>query len=271
VRFKINVSDTFQEGHLVHIEHFVPHSTWLSHLLMSWNEAKLMTLPKSGTLCSHRIHIQLDDGQTMWEIYTKNSLKAYWWRRPLSLFLVQSEWLSTNIKLTLHKTLVICIIMLAHPVNLWQIPISWNFSGYNMRLCISLVSSKTHTGPWFAHGFQTFIPTWLYSKTEQALSRSHIKSWVHMSAILDKEKLNTENITGSNLAAVWHMTIWVTRLPLLHELLRTGNNLLFWTWTEEHIYEGKWWSRVWGAVKWLLCVNLPNPSGCTKPWDLLSL
>jgi hypothetical protein len=37
--------------------------------------------------------------------------------------------------------------------------------------------SKMHTGSRYAHGFQTSVHIWLYSKIMKATSRSHSKSW----------------------------------------------------------------------------------------------
>jgi hypothetical protein len=46
-----------------------------------------------------------------------------------------------------------------------------------------------------------------------------------MFAILDKAKTDTENIRGLNLAAVRHVTVQVTKLPLQPEIILTAHNL----------------------------------------------
>jgi hypothetical protein len=48
-----------------------------------------------------------------------------------------------------------------------------------------------------------------------------------MFAILDKVKLDIENIRGLNLAAVKHTTVQVTRVSLYRKLLEIGHNLLY--------------------------------------------
>jgi hypothetical protein len=92
--------------------------------------------------------------------------------------LFQSERLSANIKITLHKALIRSVMTYAC--------LAWELAADTAYLSIAVPIkqgsshhwkfSKVHTGPRFAHGFQPSVYIPLYNKSVQTTSRIHTKS-----------------------------------------------------------------------------------------------
>jgi hypothetical protein len=118
------------------------------------------------------------DKRILWRLPI-GMIKAKAFRTFIRIYsLFESECLRANIKLSLHKSLIICVMIYAFPCL--------GICGRHLPLKIVVPVkggsphhwkfSKVYTGPPFAHGFQPYVCIRLYNKIVQATSRSHTKS-----------------------------------------------------------------------------------------------
>jgi hypothetical protein len=160
--------------------------TWCEHWNIKVNEDKTQAIYSSPRPRPPEAHLTLNgrnipfvnhvkypgvilDKRITWRLYI-GMIEAKAFRTFVRIYsLFKSECLRANIKLTLHKALMRCIMTYACPA--WELAAPTKQVSSHQRR-----NSKLHTGPRCAHSFQPSINTRLYNKIVQVTSRNYTNS-----------------------------------------------------------------------------------------------